>query len=79
MPPLDMQNKNHDTNKLLLHKQSTFNFPMKILLKIFSSKECNSTIASNQQRQEHDNLATIQREKLKKPVEHSKNLQLLKT
>ena len=31
-------------------------------VKVFSSIACNSTIASNKQRQEHNNLATIQRE-----------------
>ena len=31
-------------------------------------------IASNKQRQEHDNLATIHKAKLKGPHEHSKSL-----
>ena len=35
---------------------------------------CNSMIASNKQRQEHNNLATIQRPKLKGVHEHSQSL-----
>ena len=34
---------------------------MRKSLNIFSSEECNSMVASNKQRQEHNNLATIQR------------------
>jgi hypothetical protein len=44
-----------------------FCFSMRKSLDIFPSKTCNSSIAINKQRQEHNNLAivTIQREKLK--------------
>ena len=38
---------------------------MRKSLKVFSSIACNSIIASNKQRQQHSDLATIQRAKLK--------------
>ena len=47
-------------------------------LNMFSSIACNLTIASNQQRQEHNNLAIIWRAKLKRAHEHFKSLQFVK-
>ena len=63
MPPSHMKNKNIKLNKHLLHIKPTFTLMSKSL-NIFSSIACNLTIASNQQRQEHNNLATIWRAKL---------------
>ena len=51
---------------------------MKKLLICFSSIACNSTTASNKQRQEHNILNTIPRAKLKEAYEHSKSLQFVK-
>ena len=36
-------------------------------------------IASNKQRQEHNNLATIEKENIKEADKHSKNSQFVKT
>ena len=52
---------------------------MRKLLSIFPSKRCKSMIASNKQREGHNNLATIQKEKLKGNDECTKNLQVVKT
>ena len=43
---------------------------------VYSSIACNSTIASNKQIQEHNNLATMQRENLNVAHEHYKSLSL---
>ena len=43
----------------------------KVIEHVFSSIACNSTIAPNKQRQEQNNLATIQKEKLKGAHKHS--------
>ena len=42
-----------------------FQFPMR---KYFSSIACNLTIASNKQRQEHNDLATIERGKISREL-----------
>jgi hypothetical protein len=44
---------------------------MQETLDIFSSIACNSTVASNKQRQEQNNLATIQKSKSKATHKHS--------
>ena len=51
---------------------------MKLLNIFFPSIACNSTIASNKQRQEHNNLATMRRAQLKGAHKHSKSLQIQK-
>ena len=51
---------------------------MRKLLNKFSFIACNSTIPSNKQRQEHNNLVAIQKTKLKGAHECSKNLQFVK-
>ena len=56
-----------------------FHFPIRKLLNIISYIGFYSMIASNKQRQEHNNLAIIQREKLKGINERPKNLQFVKT
>ena len=59
----------------LLDVESIYTFLWESQKTFFSSIACNSLIASNNQtRQEHNKLATIQREKLKGPHEHSKSL-----
>ena len=62
MPPVHIQKINHDLNKPLLHMKSTFNEKVR---EQFSLIACNLTIASNLWGIEHNNLATIWREKLK--------------
>ena len=56
-----------------------FHFPMKKSLSIFSSIACKSMIASSKQRQNHNNLATIYKEKLKGAHERSKSLKFVKS
>ena len=56
-----------------------FPFPMKKSLNTFSSVACKSMIASSKQRQEHNNLSTIQRAKFKGAHEHFKRLQFVNT
>ena len=51
---------------------------LNIFFIFFPSIACNSTIASNKQRQEHNNLATMRRAKLKGARKHSKSLQIQK-
>ena len=46
----------------------------KVIEHFFPSIACNSMIESNKQRQVHNSLAAIQRAKLKRAHEHSKNL-----
>ena len=74
MPPLYIQNINHEFNMALLHVKFMFTFYWEYHWTFFSSIACNSTVASNKQRQEKNNLATIQRAKLKGAHEHSKSL-----
>ena len=51
---------------------------MRKSLNIFSSIPYNSTIASNEQRQEHNDLATTQRAILKEDHKRSKSPQFVK-
>ena len=54
------------------------NFPTRKSLDVFPFIGCNSMITSNKQRQEHNNLATIRRQKFKGAYERSKSLQFIK-
>jgi hypothetical protein len=51
---------------------------MRKSLNIFISIACNSMIAPRKQRQEHNNLAAIQRAKLKVAYDYSKSLEFVK-
>ena len=50
------------------------NFPMRKSLDVSSSIASNSMVASNKQRHQHNNLATIRRQKLKGAHKHSKSM-----
>ena len=59
MPPLHIQITYHELNMLFITYKIHFHFPMRKSLDIFSFTTCNRTVASNKQRQEQNNLATI--------------------
>ena len=61
----------------ILNVKTHVHFLMRKAWTIFSSLAYNSTITSNKQRQEHNDLATIWRAKLKGAQEHAKNLYLV--
>ena len=61
-----------------IYKISTFNFQYKSL-SIVSSITCNSKITLGKQGQEHNNLSTIHKEKVKGAHECPMSLQFVKT
>ena len=65
-------------NYLTQYTKNPLVLPMRNSLNIFASIACNSTIASNQQRQEHNNFATMQRKKSRKPRSSPRGPCLLK-
>ena len=78
MPPLHIQNKNHELNRPLLLRKSNFTFQWASHGTFFTSIAWNSTISFNIQGQEHNNLTTILGEKLKGAHERSKSFQFVK-
>ena len=71
MPSLRIKNENHELSIPLLHVKSMFTSNEKVIEHFFSSIACNLMITSNKQRQEHNNLVTTWRPKLKGAHEHS--------
>ena len=76
MPPLHVQNFKYDKQFFLIIK-STSTFQLENI-DLFSFVGCNSIIVSSKQRQEHNNLATIQRANLKAAHERHKSLKFVK-
>ena len=72
MPPLHIHDITHEISMLLLHMKNHFHSPKRKSLNILSSIARSLMIASNKQRQKHNNLVTIWREKIKGAHEHSK-------